>query len=131
MFSVIVSIIAGAIGYLIVTFHFQPILRFRAVRFQIISDLVFYANAINAENLNVEMQKRVEERRVANRRHSADLAGIYCELPVYYKYYLSRRGMDIERAIKVLIGLSNTLEFEPANKAIDNINRCLRIKPFD
>ena len=131
MFSVIISIIAGAAGYLIVTFIFRPILRLRTIRFQVASDLEFYANAINDDGLNEEMKKRVNDRRVSNRRHSADLAAIYYELPSRYKRYLERRGMRIQKAAQALMTLSNTFDFEPANVQIDNIRRWLQIISYE
>ena len=55
------AIAAGGAGYLLVTFVFQPILRFRAIRSQVLSDLVFYRNAIKADGMGEKIQNRLEQ----------------------------------------------------------------------
>ncbi len=126
--TTLIGLIAGAIGYLIATFWVRPILRYKEIRSQVISDLVFYANAIK-KGPDGSMRERVWERVVANRRHSADLAAIYGELPSLYIQYLKRKGVYIDRAVEALMALSNTYEWKDANVLVKNIHEYLQIKP--
>ena len=126
---VFLGIAAGAAGFLISNFWFQPVLWYRAIRNQVISDLVFYANAINAKGLNDAMKARLEDRIIANRRHSADLVANHVDLPGLYRWYLLRRGERPDGAAVELMGLSNTTEYEEANRRIKKIQEYLRIKP--
>ena len=41
----LIGITAGAVGFLVATFWFQPILRYRDLKAQILSDLIFFARA--------------------------------------------------------------------------------------
>jgi len=125
----IFSIFCGAVGFLFTNFWFQPILRYRQIKSQIISDIVFYANAINPENLNDEMKQRVIDRMVSNRKHSADLTACFYNLPSFYRFYLRKRGEKPDFASREFMGLSNTTEYESANRRIDKIQELLKIIP--
>lgn len=123
------SVCCGAMGFLVAQFWFQPILRYREIKGQIISDLIFYANAINAEGLNEEMKQRTLDRMVANRKHSADLTACFYKFPKIYRYYLIKIGERPDFACGELIGLSNTSESHAAQTRIDKIQALLRINP--
>ena len=88
----LIGVAAGATGFLMATFWFQPILRYRDLKAQILSDLIFYANVIKADDLNEEMKKRGWARVETNRRHSADLAASFHYLPRLYLRILRKRG---------------------------------------
>lgn len=125
----ILGIFAGAVGYLIVTFWFQPVLRYRAIRSQVISNLVFFRDAINVDGLNEAMQERLRDRIESNRRHSADLTALYAELPLIYRGWLKLRGANIQKAANNLMGLSNTYEYDDATDRISAIQRNFLVKP--
>ena len=129
LIATLIGLVAGAAGFMLATFWFQPILHFRRIRSQIMSDLVFYANAINTTDMNDTMKERMWKRVEANRRHSADLAANYVELPKLYIRYLSWRGIFPDRAVSDLMGLSSTFEWEAASKRVDNIQQHLNIEP--
>jgi hypothetical protein len=101
----LLGILFGGLGYLLTTFWFRPILRYRDVKYQIASDLVFYANAI-ALDVVEEAKATVWNRVASNRRHSADLAAIYLELPAWYKWWLKTCQENPESASSELMGLS-------------------------
>ena len=122
------AVVAGAVGFLLANFWFKPILRFKEIKSQVASGLIFYANVINADNLNEEMKERLLKRVEANRRHSADLSANYDELPKIYKYLLNRKGIYPKKASKSLMGLSNTFEWRDAEKRVDEIKSNLGIK---
>lgn len=124
---VFVSILAGAGGYLLTTFWFQPILRYREIKHQVFADLIFYANAINADGLNEIMKVRKDQRAEANRRHSAELRASYKDLPFWYRKWLGRNGEDPMEAATHLMGLSNTIDYDKADKRIERIKQHLRI----
>ena len=128
-FIALFSVCCGAAGYLIAHFWIHPILKYREIKDQIISDLIFYANAINADDLNEEMKQRVLDRMVANRMRSAELSACFYKFPKFYKIYLMKIGEQPDFACGELIGLSNTGEFDAAQKRIDKIQDQLKINP--
>ena len=52
MITTLIGLVAGAVGYLIVTFWFRPILRYKEIRSRVISDIVFFANAVSLKGAN-------------------------------------------------------------------------------
>jgi len=126
--TLLVSLIAGAVGFLTVTFWSQPILRYRSIKYQIISDLFFYANVVNADGLNEEMQERLKKRIQADRRNSSDLEACLPTLPSWYKCWLKKRGEEAEKAAAELLRLSNTFDHMKAADSVDRIKKYLRIK---
>jgi len=127
--TILSSVISGAAGYVIARFWLQPVFQYREIKMQIISDLVFYANAINPNGLNEEMKQRVLDRMIANRRHSANLTACYYSLPRKCRDYLIKKGEYPDKASSEFIYLSNTTEYDEAIKAIKRIQVLLRIDP--
>lgn len=124
---VLISIVAGASGYLLTTFWFQPILRYREIKHQVFSDLIFYANAINADGMNEKMKERMGQRVESNRKHSAELTACYKDMPIWFRKWLERNGEKPMDAANHLMGLSNTYEYDPADKRIEKIKEHLKI----
>lgn len=127
MQALLIGISAGAAGYLIVTFWFQPILRYREIRQLVHSDLIFFADVTSADGLKPEIQERMWARVCANRRHSADLRAAFTELPWFYRKTLFIYGQKPEKAAVELIGLSNTFEHDEAAKRVDKIRTYLKL----
>ncbi|MNF87971.1 hypothetical protein D3C84_704510 [compost metagenome] len=127
MQSLLIGIAAGAAGYIIVTFWFQPILRYREIRQHVHSDLIFFADVTNANNLSKRMQERMWERVYANRRHSSDLRALLVDLPCLYRRILSLYGHNLEKGAIELIGLSNTFEHDEAAKRMEKIRAYLKL----
>lgn len=128
LLAVLIGIVAGAVGYLMATFWMQPVLKYRELRMKVFADFIFYAQVVNAEGLSERLQKLYEERVVANRRNSADLAACIEELPWWYLAWLRRRGLYPDRAASHLIGYSNTTEYEQAAKVMRAIKKSLGYK---
>ena len=70
------SLLAGGFGYLIVTFWMNPVLRYLEIRHEVTSGLIFYANVLHEALLNEELLQRANERRVVNRKHASEIAGL-------------------------------------------------------
>ena len=128
LISVLVGVVAGAVGYWVTTFWMKPILRYRELRTQVLSDLIYFAQVINAEGLNERMQKLYEERIEANRRSSADLTACLLELPRWYKAVLRCRGCNPAGAAQDLMGFSNTTDYDAAAKRVERIKAALCIQ---
>lgn len=122
----LIGIAAGATGFLLATFWFQPILRYRDLKAQILSDLLFYANVIKLGDLNDEMKKRYWARVEANRRHSTDLAAAFHYLPRLYLWFLQKQGERPNLASVEMMGFSNTFEWDAAAERVDRIRGFLR-----
>lgn len=116
LLAVVIGIIAGAIGYWFTTFSMQPILRFRELRHQVLKDFIYYAQVVNADDLNDDMKALYWERILSNRKVSAQLSAAQLNLPCWYRYVLKLRGYDIKEAARNLIGYSNTTEYDLAAK---------------
>jgi hypothetical protein len=125
---VVISIASGGLGYLFATFWIRPILRYLNVKHQVLSDLIFYASAINADGMNENIRTRMLNRIEANKRCSADLTACYIDLPFWYIWFLKKHKESPEAVATQLMGLSNTSDYESAHKQIDKIKEHLRIK---
>jgi hypothetical protein len=128
LISVFVGIVAGAVGYWVTTFWMKPILRYRELRSKILSDLIYFAQVVNAEGLNERMQKLYEKRIEANRHSSADLTACLLELPRWHKALLRCRGCNPAAAAQDLIGLANTTDYDAAAKRVERIKEALGIQ---
>jgi len=132
MYGILITLIgitAGAVGFLVATFWFQPILRYRDLKAQILSDLIFFANVIKTDGLNPEMKERGWRRVEANRRHSADLAAAFHYLPRLYLWLLRRKSECPDKASVEMMSFSNTFEWTEAEKRVNSIRRFLRFPP--
>ena len=125
LLAVLIGVAAGAAGYWISTFWMKPILQFRELRLKVFADFIYYAQVVNAQGLNERMQNLYEDRVLANRRSSADLAACIVDLPFWYKWWLRRRGFSTERAAGHLIGYSNTTDYDNAAEAMRAIKQSL------
>ena len=125
--STLLSIMAGAMGYLIATFWVRPILRYRDIKSQVASDLVFFANAIELQKLDGSCREDTLQRKDANRRCAADLKAIYFELPGWYRLLLKWRSENPGEASSELIGLSNSSSRDEAKDCIQKVKGYLRL----
>jgi hypothetical protein len=64
LLAALIGIAAGAFGYWFTTFWMQPILRYRDLRNQVLMDFIYYAQVINADGLNEEIEGAPEIRTV-------------------------------------------------------------------
>lgn len=129
LLTVLIGIAAGAVGYWLSTFHIQPILRFHEVRNQVLMDFIYYAQVINSEGLNEEMQKLYHERVLANRKASAQLFAATQGLPWWYRRYLKLRKWEPEEAARRLIGFSNTNEYKESARIQAHIREKIGLPP--
>ncbi|RUO29543.1 hypothetical protein [Aliidiomarina soli] len=125
----LIGIMAGAAGYWIAMFWMQPILRYRSIRNRVHSDFIYYAQVVNADGLNEDMQKMYRERILANRKASTELSAAYLELPSWYTWWLEHHKFDPAKAAQHLIGYSNTREYDQAHKVQAAIRRLLGLPP--
>lgn len=133
---VLFSIICGALGFLVANFWIRPIIRYKEIKFQITSDLIYYKDAITdrpyvmKDEVNVSRHQKMLERMDANRKRSADLTACYKMLPSFYrKLFLDSRKESPGEACFQIMELSNTLNSEQADKRIAKIQELLKIKP--
>lgn len=117
-----IGITAGAAGYWIANFWMRPILRFYEIRQQVLSDMLFFANAVIADGMSDKIKDACLKRIEANRRHSADLTACYEVLPSWYK---KMTRLDVESAARNLMGYANTPNYEDAVKRTNAIKKAL------
>lgn len=127
LIAALIGIVAGAFGYWFSTFSVQPILRFREIRYRIHSEFIYYAQVVNAKNLNEEMQEFHRERIRANRKSSSQLSAAYIELPFWFRCYVNIMGLRPRDAVRHLIGFSNTTDYQEAHKLEIAIKKALNL----
>ena len=125
LISALIGVLAGAAGYWVTIFWMQPILRYRFICNRVHSDFIFFAQVINADGLNEEMQSLHRERILSNRKASAELSAASLELPFWYAWWLRLRKLDPAKAAQHLIGYSNIREYDQAHKGKALISRLL------
>jgi hypothetical protein len=125
--TLVLGLAAGVVGYFFTTFWMEPILHYRRLRHEVISDLIFYRDAINFEHGSLAIRKRAEERSLANRRHGAELIACYHQLPKYYRRGLRKRGVDPSAAAVEMLGLSNIWDWAQAEPRVRRLEKVLGI----
>lgn len=131
LWAILIGALTGAIGYWITTFWMQPLLRYQSIRNQILIDFIYYAQVVNANGLNEEMQQLYRERILANRKTSAQLFAAALNLPRWYLWYLQRRGINPAIAASHLIAYSNTTEYGLAHQMEQSIRKYLGLPTKD
>lgn len=126
--ELIISIAAGAAGYLLVTFWVRPILRYRDLKHQLVVDLIYYANAVSPDGMSEFIQEHHNNRVLALRKHSAEFVACYLNLPLWYQGWLDIDKEEPMNAATHLMGLSNTGAFDTAAWRVRKIEEFLRIK---
>jgi len=91
-------------------------------------DFIYYAQVINAEKLNDDMKALYKERVLANRRSSAQLSAAIQELPVWYLGYLRTKRLSARRSSASSYWISNTTEYDAADKKENAIRRHLGLE---
>ena len=86
---------------------FKPIANYKKLKNQILKDLVFYANAYD-DCENKQMQVRSQKRKEVLRMHAAELATYQKELPKFYLKKEINNGVNITRAVQLLLIMSNS-----------------------
>ena len=114
--AAIIGVIAGAIGYWITTFWMQPILRYKNIKYKILTNFIYYAQVINTDGLNSDMKNLYRERILTNRQTSSELTAAIEQLPCWYMKYLRIKGHYPKNAAKNLIGFSNTKEYDQSER---------------
>jgi hypothetical protein len=67
----ILSILAGALGYLAVNFWIRPIKRYYDLKHDLVVDQIFYANAVNPAGMNDYIHEQHTKRVLTFRKHLA------------------------------------------------------------
>jgi hypothetical protein len=104
----------------------RTVRRYEEVKHRIARDLVFYANAIMADEDAAAVERRNARQR-ANRESARDVELAARDLPWWYRWRLHTRGEKPLEAPKSLMGLSNAASPDDAEKHIANIRRWLRL----
>jgi hypothetical protein len=125
------SIAAGALGYLIVTFWVQPILRYRDIKYRVAADLVYFANALDLQKLNGSLREDTLQRKENNRRCASELRAIYSDLPLWYRCVLNWSNEKPLEASTELIELANSSEWRDAEEFIKGVKNNLKLSVRD
>jgi hypothetical protein len=127
----LLSITAGAVGYLIVTFWVQPILKYREIKYRVAADLVFFANALDLLKSDRSFRKDTEQRQENNRRCASDFEATVRYLPRWYRWWLKWRNENPMEASRDLFGLANSDDSKSAKQYIAEIRKNLKIPKYE
>jgi hypothetical protein len=123
MKTLITKLFSAPITY----FWVEPIKNYRKLKNQIFKDLDLYANAYdNSENK--QMQERSAKRKEVLRTHAAELGVHTKELPKWYLKNEIKNGVNITRAIELLLIMSNSNIDINYAKHEDELRRRLGLK---
>lgn len=130
-FSVLLTIVAGGLGYFIMQFIMAPVQRYLEIRHQVTSDLLYYANAIGAKGAGEALRRKQDERQESNRKHASEIVAAYYRLPGFYRFWLKRKGEDPLDASRGLIGLSTSFDYEQAYPYLKQLLKSLNLHDID
>jgi hypothetical protein len=128
-FVAITSFVSGSLGYLILQFWIRPILGYKKIKNKVELTIKYYYKSKNNKNIGEKIKSQMKERSKTNRQNSVELSASYNEnLPNWYKMLLDSRGESPIDASKHLMILSNTSNYDHAEKHIEGIKNYLKIK---
>ena len=126
---VIISFISGSFGYIILQFWVRPILGYKKIKNKVVLTIKYYYKSKNNKDTGEKTKSQMKEWSKANRQNSVELSASYNEnLPNWYKMLLDSRGESPIDASKHLMILSNTSNYDHAEKHIERIKNYLKIK---
>ena len=143
--TLVIGAFIGLAGYFTSTFWIQPIIRYRAIKSRIVGRLTYFSDVYESEDderlkemareTNSEdirdvlkvAKERMKEKKFGCRRLSGELEGILLYLPRWYKFFfLRRRDEKPEQAVKELIGLSNSRDYDQTKIRMNSIKIMLK-----
>ncbi len=125
----IISFISGSFGYIILQFWLRPILGYKKIKNKVALAIKYYYKSKNDKDIGEKIKSQMKEWSKANRQNSVELSASYNEnLPNWYKMLLDSRGESPIDASKHLMILSNTSNYDHAEKHIEGIKNYLKIK---
>ena len=128
-FVAIISFVSGSLGYIILQFWIRPILGYRKIKNKVALTIKFYYKSKNNKDIGEKIKSQMKEWSKTNRQNSVELSESYNEnLPNWYKMFLDSRGESPIDASKHLMILSNTNNYEHAEKHIEGIKNYLKMK---
>jgi hypothetical protein len=127
--AVLLSFIAGLLGYIIIRFWILPIGRYLKIKGRLISDIGALLDILQAGRPQNNKGAQIQNRGVSVRRHCSDMVSIYQnDLPYWYRLNLESKKEQPLEAAKFSMRLANTLKPEHALQQVNEIKRLLRIK---
>jgi len=130
-FVAIISFVSGFLGYIIIQLWIRPILGYQKIKNKVALTIKYYYKSKNNKDIGekIKLQMKEKEWGKANRKNSVELSESYNgNLPDWYKILLKSRGESPIDASKHLMTLSNTRNYDHAEKHIEEIKNYLKIK---
>ena len=125
----IASFVSGILGYIILQFWVRPILGYQKIKNKVALTIKYYYKSKHNEDTGKKIKLQTKEWVKANRQNSVELSASYNEnLPNWYKMLLDSRGESPIDASNHLMILSNTSDYDHAEKHIERIKNYLKIK---
>ena len=123
-----ISFAVGSFLYIMVYFFVYPVFKYRKVKNQAISDLLFYRTAISTDDPDGENPKELERKLTLFKKHALDLGECFeTILPNWYKLALKNRNESPVDASKNLLALYNTSNVNHATARINMIKLNLKL----
>ena len=123
-----ISFAVGSFLYIIGYFFIYPVYRYRKVKNQAISDLLFYRTAISTDDPDAETRNELERKLTLFKKHALDLGECFeTILPNWYKLVLQNKNESPVDASKNLLALYNTSNVNHATARINMIKLNLKL----
>ncbi|MBU0991260.1 MAG: hypothetical protein KJ737_02100 [Proteobacteria bacterium] len=123
-----ISFAAGSFIYIVIYFFVYPIYKYRKIKNQAVSDLIFYSTSICSEDPDESIRNELTRKITLFKKHALDLGECFdCLLPNWYKLMLQKRKESPGDASKNLMALYNTSNLNHATARINMIKLNLKI----
>jgi len=128
-FVAIISFVSGFLGYIILQLWIRPILGYKKIKNKVALNITYYNDSKNNEDVDKKIKSQMKNWVKVNRQNSVELSESYNgNLPVWYKILLKSRGESPIDASNHLMTLSNTRNYDHAEKHMKEIKNYLKIK---
>ena len=134
IYEFILSVFLGAIGYYFVNFQMIPIIAYRKIKYQVVTELAFFANVVSYKKTQEEQvdkfyEDRLVERVLSFRRMSAELKATINFLPRwYFPCLLHICGEKPNQAVNEILKLSNCFDYREYEKIEKDVRKFLKLK---
>lgn len=122
------SFAVGSFLYIVIYYFIYPLLRYRKVKNQVVSDLIHYSTLICSDDPNESIRNDLDRKLTLYRKHALELGECFHGLlPNWYKLMLSKRKESPGEASKNLMALYNTSNLNHATARINMIRLNLKL----
>ena len=126
----LLAVPVGIITFILTNYCMKPLLKYRKIKFEIASDLIYYDNTVEIDGGGESHLAKLRLKKTDKfKRHASNLKSAFFQLPKWHYIHFpdcEERPLD---AVKSLMAYANSTNRETAQTAIDEIKSFLKL-PF-